>query len=212
VSTNILTDLISPSFESNQYGSPLLRLPAELRIKIWEYALGGNSIVPATWLPRRMRYVFCPSNIYIRAEPRENMLHFLSLLRVSRQIYREARLLPFLCNVWVCWGKSWDDLFNRMDEEQRRTIEWVGFENRRMWVGWPPPMWDEPNHCSPQLEDLPGMKVIVRRGPLHWDDEVHIEQLARVAGCRIVDERLPPLIGGFQILLSEILRIRGCTI
>jgi hypothetical protein len=145
-----------------------------------------------------MREIFCPSGIYIRAEPRENIVHLLSLLRVSRQIYREARLLPFSCNVWFCYGR-----FRRLSEEQRQCIEWVGFEIQRIWYGRPP----ERLYCSENskilsdiLKDLSGVKGFLRKTPMHEDDEEVIARLAKYFGCELVDEERAPLTGEYMLI------------
>lgn len=72
----------------NQRTSPLLRLPAELRNKIYEYALSGDVRVcfPGTCDE-------CWQKIH-EPPPR----HFggcISLLQTCRQAYTEAKLLPF---------------------------------------------------------------------------------------------------------------------
>jgi hypothetical protein len=202
------------SFESNQHASPLLRLPAELRVKIWEYSLGGNQILPSVWINEYMRDFHHPSNIYLRAESTENTFHFLSLLRVCRQIYAEARLLPFSCNIWLFWGyldyswrakEAWADLFHRMDEEQRHAIAWVAFESRRRKIDEPA----EQKHYFSQMRILTGLKVVVRRRPLHEVDEEGISTFAKEFGYKLVDEEMAPLTGVYTYLPGEALNDRG---
>jgi hypothetical protein len=72
--------------------STLLVLPAELRLQIWTLALGGHRFQIYCW----------PS--YNRQRVGTSVLNrqrnFASLLRVCRQIYYEARLLPLQHNAF----------------------------------------------------------------------------------------------------------------
>lgn len=72
------------SARQNQRDSPLLRLPAELRNQIFQYALGCKTW---TFLVREshQQTVYVPSRLE----------HALALLAVCRQIYAETALLPF---------------------------------------------------------------------------------------------------------------------
>ncbi|KAH4611199.1 hypothetical protein HBI25_120090 [Parastagonospora nodorum] len=73
---------------SSNQNSPLLRLPAELRIKIWEYALGGKEF--------RVFYVNSRESLF-KTKPSEGNNVF-ALLRVCRQIYSETAPLSFAVN------------------------------------------------------------------------------------------------------------------
>ncbi|KAF1974250.1 hypothetical protein BU23DRAFT_112915 [Bimuria novae-zelandiae CBS 107.79] len=92
-----------PSIESleiasrNSHQSPLLRLPAELRMKIYEFALAEGTV--------KVEMVNPPGSIYaltsmacrvIRVVSKERNL--LALLYVCRQVNHEAYLIPFKVN------------------------------------------------------------------------------------------------------------------
>ncbi|EMD94207.1 hypothetical protein COCC4DRAFT_79558 [Bipolaris maydis ATCC 48331] len=83
-----MRELISSSVKANQQ-SPLLRLPAEVRNMIWEFALGRRlyEIKPRKVYGRRT---------YPRGDPSE-----VSLLRVCRQIYAEAASIPLRQNTFL---------------------------------------------------------------------------------------------------------------
>ncbi|KAF1932006.1 uncharacterized protein M421DRAFT_416734 [Didymella exigua CBS 183.55] len=70
----------------NSRESPLLRLPAELRIKIWAYLLAYRHVLKQ--FPSRWRPGSGSSASTIR----------LDILRVCRQTYTETALLPFTLN------------------------------------------------------------------------------------------------------------------
>ncbi|KAF2118342.1 hypothetical protein BDV96DRAFT_597183 [Lophiotrema nucula] len=83
----------------NSQQSPLLRLPAEVRIQIWEYALGG------LWIRLGLRLSHGTMKAYIFAIREEFSKHYrptkkryFDLLQVCRQIYSETALLPWSLN------------------------------------------------------------------------------------------------------------------
>lgn len=76
---------------------PLLRLPPELRNRIWEYALGGHIFTVRS------------------CDPKSKVVHFevsseekkgTTLLRACRQIYAETALLPFRLNAFMFHSES----------------------------------------------------------------------------------------------------------
>lgn len=180
-------------FKQNQTASPLLRLPAELRNKIWEYIFSGHFIVPKStlvwqgisealaWWP--MVPIKFPGRIFLFGEPIENKLHFLSTLSVCRQIYHETRLLPFSCNVWQCLfsiggrgglrTKSWagDHL---LDAEQRNAIACISTENLR-------------DADLKKMESFKGLKVLIRVREMDSLDQQAIDDFAGKVGCRVVE-------------------------
>lgn len=163
-------------YELNQSISVLL-LPAELRLKIWEFVLGCNITVPAAYFVGHRREFPTPSRVRLKAETAENMRFFLSLLRVCRQTYQESRLLAFSCNIWEFWvygdrytasiWTPWTKLFLYMNEEQRSAILCVSFKARNGVVR------DEPAIAHKKFEELKPLKsvrVVIRETPLHpWD-------------------------------------------
>lgn len=85
------------SSETNAQASPLLRLPAEVRALIFTHVLGTHEIR----LKPQIR------NFEIRASPddtplaREEQKSFLNLTLVSRQLYVETAMIPFVHSTWV---------------------------------------------------------------------------------------------------------------
>jgi hypothetical protein len=77
----------------NQRQSPLLRLPAELRNRIYEYTLGGNTILINPWFGKpRFRITVCDETSW------EHPGCLVALTAVCRQIHAEARFVPFELN------------------------------------------------------------------------------------------------------------------
>ncbi|PVI04524.1 hypothetical protein DM02DRAFT_624814 [Periconia macrospinosa] len=74
--------------ENNKENSPFLRLPPELRNRVYELALGGNTVRPINFENNREGVRRGPGVPY----------RFLSLLQVSRTIYTETRCLPYQLN------------------------------------------------------------------------------------------------------------------
>ncbi|CAN9339028.1 unnamed protein product [Alternaria sp. RS040] len=87
---------------ANQRNSPLLRLPAELRNRVYEYALGGHEIWVTTPIPETK------TKIYL---DRWGDVPAFTLLKVCSQIYAEAALLPYSLNTFFFNGKLSLDLF-----------------------------------------------------------------------------------------------------
>lgn len=68
--------------------SPLLRLPPEIRNRIWEYTLGHNTFRVIRARGRKALFTLAPD------EPGINV----AILRGCRQIYSETALMPFQLN------------------------------------------------------------------------------------------------------------------
>ncbi|EUC37455.1 hypothetical protein COCCADRAFT_33364 [Bipolaris zeicola 26-R-13] len=78
--------LIQQVYERNQESSPLLHLPAELRVKIYNYVFDADSISPKYETQDHRTWEY----------PRSN----LSLIQTCRQTWAETRLLPFTRSVF----------------------------------------------------------------------------------------------------------------
>jgi hypothetical protein len=100
----MLTSLYS--VKANQE-SPLLRLPPEIRNRIWAYALGGKVI----------RQVFTRRKCVLLPKPQERINAF-TLLAACRQIYVETAVLPFAANTVSI-----------------RSCYWLSVERRRLRIG-----------------------------------------------------------------------------
>jgi hypothetical protein len=81
----------------NRRNSPLLRLPGELRNRVYEYAMSGVTIsvfpAPKPWSPAQLHAHVADTATALTAmsSPSDT----ISLTRVCRQIHVETRLLPF---------------------------------------------------------------------------------------------------------------------
>jgi len=110
------------SSEVNRQRSPLLRLPAELRNKIYGYALGGIEL--------RMSYrskelgVVSPMSY----DPHMSFTPFhrlVGLTLVSRQIYAETKILPFELCTMLALGSTFNGLIERLNLTQRQAISTI---------------------------------------------------------------------------------------
>lgn len=110
----------------------LLRLPAELRIQI--FACVFTSPTPLSIHCWRRYTPFCLSTRVLQYPPR-----FLALLLTCRQIYSEARLLPFKCNAFRFKSQDafepWLAQFCPEQTYAFRTIEIVTWMARHMVEG-----------------------------------------------------------------------------
>jgi hypothetical protein len=101
--------------QQNQLDSPILRLPAELRNKIYQYIFGDKVIglyvlpkIPRAKGSRNGEYQrVTKSNIEALSSGRHDNMpqngkpsYTFALVKVCRQIYSEARMLPFHLNTF----------------------------------------------------------------------------------------------------------------
>jgi hypothetical protein len=139
--------LTQPSTARNRQESPFLRLPPELRTRIYEIALGGKQIrvcdVKSCAAARhrcRTRAKKLRYNTYFHLRRRN-----LTLLVTCRQINAEARLLPFALNEFD--GYHWDvhlAMHYRLEDAQVGAIT-----NIRIYIGD-----DDLNYCF-NCDELP---------------------------------------------------------
>ncbi|KAF2634665.1 hypothetical protein P280DRAFT_511737 [Massarina eburnea CBS 473.64] len=89
----------------NQAKSPLLQLPAEVRVRIYEYALGGLHIyetrvhIGSTHMKNRI-VAFEKTELFPDASRLIPVKDLLQFSKVCRQLYCETSLLPFQLNVY----------------------------------------------------------------------------------------------------------------
>lgn len=106
--------------QQNQQQSPLLRLPAELRNKIFAYTLGGKT------------FKIIPGYYDIPTMNATNSKYALALLQVCRQIYAETTLLPFSINTFSASSphslKRWVE---RLHPARAQSITWIRLKFRR---------------------------------------------------------------------------------
>lgn len=81
------------SVRANQ-DSPLLRLPPEIRDRIWKYALGGKVFIARCYSVGTMTCRFAPSAM--------ESSNGVALLRTCRQIYSETAVYPSSLGTFAC--------------------------------------------------------------------------------------------------------------
>jgi hypothetical protein len=135
-------------FSSNHNSnSLLLRLPGELRNKIYEYAFGGHSV----------EVQYGPSSddedLYCHAPGSTVSLwsDLLSRTTICRQIHEETRLLPYALNIfWILtWGAGFADWVQKLDESQKSAM-------RKVFLEW----WGSLGCCLSPSELDPVLQVL----------------------------------------------------
>jgi hypothetical protein len=101
---------------SNSITSPLLRLPAEIRTKIWSHLLDGMTI-----------HFLHPSYRPLTTSRAFDDFSF-PLLRVCRHLYAETALLPCLLNKFAMNPDTFPRFLARSKLAHRQAI-------RKVWVG-----------------------------------------------------------------------------
>jgi hypothetical protein len=102
-----------------------LRLPAEVRNQIWEFALGGMTF--------RQQSLSQSKKILLRNSPRDTK-NATALLRVCRQVFAETALLLYQLNNFSLpyyWSVSISTALRRLRAHQRRQIKKIQFEFER---------------------------------------------------------------------------------
>jgi len=101
----------------------------------------SDSNAPTSYIyhGRFYTYAYERCKVYLGEARAEDVPALFSLLYVCRQIYHEARVIPFSCNAWElhayrtgrayekrhCGWLRWVDLY---ETEHDDTIEWIAFE------------------------------------------------------------------------------------
>lgn len=114
------------SYALNQKECAFLRLPGELRNRIYEHILGGL-IFSSTTTPRllwavkgaRIRHVECQHKSPGHSSPATLEL---SILETCRQIHEEARLLAFKLNTFAIDPTNLTHFINDLTDVQRDSI------------------------------------------------------------------------------------------
>ncbi|KAF2663018.1 hypothetical protein K491DRAFT_686176 [Lophiostoma macrostomum CBS 122681] len=129
-----------PVVQRNSKQSPLLRLPSELRNKIFEDALGGMTVVvrcitiahPEYHLKHKgaIRCRFYPQGQLCTPENRVHWNHAFQLPLVCRQLYSETITWPYELNMFQFSGgpsiMSWALHRGKAQTEVIRTINMIG--------------------------------------------------------------------------------------
>ncbi|KAL5121288.1 hypothetical protein ACEQ8H_000756 [Pleosporales sp. CAS-2024a] len=113
------------SEQRNRHRSPLLRLPGELRNKVYEYVLGGVIVSVFPSVDARFAYQLHAHRTSPSATLGEDptMLEAMALLRVCRHIYAETRFLPLkLFTLHVNSGGSFFEFLKTLHPMERDAI------------------------------------------------------------------------------------------
>ncbi|KAJ4313130.1 hypothetical protein N0V94_007109 [Neodidymelliopsis sp. IMI 364377] len=116
--------------QRNRTHSPILRLPGEIRNRMYEYALGGNDLVPMESNIKGTGFSFYltsgPTNC---AEPsRQHWLGLCSLPATCRDLRLETKTLPLSLNMF-----QWENNFTtclwlkNITKEARAAIRYIWF-------------------------------------------------------------------------------------
>jgi hypothetical protein len=180
--------------ERNDKGSPLLRLPAELRIEIYKYALGGNEITICHWV-RSKRPVILSGRYGDEAKSTERWTQLFSLGRTCHRIYSETELLIYSQNVFNSdFMNGLGPFLNQLDTEKRdaiRTIS-IGFRSGSKKFGRAYHMTKGVKSLSERdLDKCKGLATIIRLDDV--DPPVrslsNIEAYAELHALRLIHEK-----------------------
>jgi hypothetical protein len=118
--------LMHRSAARNQQQSPLLRLPGEIRNRIYEYALGGVIlyVYRPSKSPKPYHLLVRQAGSSLSSASSTGPSHTFSLTRVSRQIHAETQHLPVpLTHFRVRGGAgSFNAFLDRLSDSQRSAI------------------------------------------------------------------------------------------
>ena len=124
----------------NQSRSPFLRLPEEVRVRIFGYALGGKTITIGYETYRTVQNVSEPDKVVptfryccavysqLNVNPFKKQLPYINVTRsytplnnICRQLYNETATLPFTLNTLAF--STYNTMFNFLFLEQRLSRE-----------------------------------------------------------------------------------------
>ena len=133
----------------------MLRLPGEIRNRIYYFTLGGN-----TWHIDDRRKLTCKT-------PKSERNDHRALLRVCRQIYDEARLLPWSLSDFQCWqGIHLRDWLIDFPNECRRAITTIT-------------VYATPTASILPLDSIPTVSLFLPRRALGFQDFPALSKLCR---------------------------------
>ncbi|KAI4662024.1 uncharacterized protein J4E78_004815 [Alternaria triticimaculans] len=126
--------------EMNRQRSPLLRLPAEIRNKIYGYALGGMELRISY---RTRKFALLSALSYDPSVSLTPLHRRVGLTLVSRQLYAETKTLPFeLCTMDII-RSSFPNQIERLNTTQRQAISiirahYMNARDGKVWaILWP---------------------------------------------------------------------------
>jgi hypothetical protein len=175
-----------------------LRLPGELRNRIYEYAIGGNEVVLVEEDHDAAIVMFLAAP-YGRGQKSTSKAwdQLFNLSKTSRQLYHETRLLPFSKNVFsICLEEeleehlseleATDSFFSELKKAQKEAITTITidvplFLNRRR---------DTYSPSIPDcLKDFTNLKTIICMATLNSSENRVVEKFAKKRGLEVLFER-----------------------
>jgi hypothetical protein len=171
------------SVQANQQ-SPLLRLPTELRTKIWTYVLGST-------IYRGKGYTYTGEAQFV---PRDRSIG-LSLLQTCRQVYSETTMLPFALNIFsVGKFRCIRSGFKTMKSHQRNSIKHIRLELDCENDSYAPQLIDLKTTIETHFPSLQVIEVFVYRGGLPRWPSFTVDQF---------HQRLEQIVGDMEKLVFE---------
>ncbi|KAH7086857.1 hypothetical protein FB567DRAFT_592725 [Paraphoma chrysanthemicola] len=178
--TRSATKKLKDAFEHNR-NSPLLRLPGEIRNRIYEYAFGGENVYSIA-IFSTPEVEGWDSEVFNSNIP--NFGDLVSPTMVCRQIYDEARTLPYALSTFIMnhYGCSLVMWIKQLHDWQRNAIQNVAFE-------FGVPHWDDSdrhtvlNMVFYALRACTGITRITTR-LVSLEDQDKIEAFAESMGIR----------------------------
>ena len=175
----------------NQTESLLIRLPAELRNKIYVYALSVDCVFALPLHLGGMRGPLYGLELWIHLPARtwgvDRFINTFSFLMTCRQIHHEARILPYTINIIQVSLRSLPVFVKVIPEVPRKSIEVLRFAESRLH-SWRVPSLEVELRA---LRELPLLKTIELDSPalifmpFCADVEWVQEMVERYAGRRI---------------------------
>ncbi|KAH6637915.1 hypothetical protein C7974DRAFT_422870 [Boeremia exigua] len=166
---------------SNQEQSPFLQLPAEIRVRIYEFALGGNTI--ETGFIRKTDVT--PGRVARYSTNSSAMKTFRGVIMSCRAIRAETKLILYRALIFnYTYRDDWTAWFKLLGQEERAAIRTVQLE------------FATPHRLRSSnlgiFHDIPNLKVII----FHWlwsmqgFDEGPIREAAQARNWRIISEEV----------------------
>ncbi|KAF1840552.1 uncharacterized protein K460DRAFT_399468 [Cucurbitaria berberidis CBS 394.84] len=140
----------------NATESPLLRLPSEIRNRIYGYALGGQEVNPRTVGGVRTKWRLECRPYGSEARSYQAWDRLLSLTYVCRLLHRETRLLAFSLNTFQIQTVEFNDWLLLLNDDQKNAITTVIFGLRNPFLDLP-----YQDQIPPMLEQCAGLKTAI---------------------------------------------------
>ncbi len=172
--------ITSVRIAANQEHSPFLNLPAEIRVRIYEYALGGNVVRPACIRKTDVT----PGRVARYRTSNVTPNTFRNVIMSCRAVQAETELVLYSANIFFCvFDQAWFAWFRLLDDKKRAAIRTIKIDLYKPRI--------KDDFKAGVLQEMPNLKliIIVR-------DEVsrvgRVEQAllhhARASGCQVVFE------------------------